>query len=358
VESVDQLFERGIPVMSESFSPDGFHFAFLHHVPSGIFRRKPERCAFLLDLGSGETRPIKTPKGRAARLGGWDPTGRYLLIESVEPSFLSTLTGSWTTYHWVFDAVTGRYVRRQPFTGRRDDRAFLWRHPKSYHGAWNAEADAKVWPLDEGELAQIYRKRESMLVHEDNRRLEMAERLVVESRGGQRRELAEVLSRLDAHWTRQGQRDPVISELFGDRPALFFGTEGDWIEIFSETEYVAVLDRGFALITGPGAEQWILNGERLELLPLPPPPEGFSELLDSRWDRAGEYYHQFDPLPRDLQYRRSFDTTTGVGYYFNYVTPDCSHALLMYSFSPEKRVLRIVDLPPGWRSSEEPAASS
>jgi hypothetical protein len=163
------------------------------------------------------------------------------------------------------------------------------------------------------------------------------------------RVLGEVLERLDAHWTQRGQRDPVISELFGERPALYHRIGDEWVRVFDEVEYVAVLDRSLVLITGPAGEQSILNAERLELAPLPPVPPEFVTKLQERWDRSAGFYDELDPLPRDLQYRRSFDLGQGVGHYFNYVLPDRSRALLLYSMGPADRVLRAVDLPEAWR---------
>jgi len=93
----------------------------------------------------------------------------------------------------------------------------------------------------------------------------------------------------------------------------------------------------------------VLNVARGEILPLPPPPEGFASVLDKRWDRGGQFYDENDPLPRDLQYRRAWDPTQGTAYYFNYVTPDGAHLLLIYPFGPEHRVLRVVDLPESWQ---------
>jgi hypothetical protein len=113
-------------------------------------------------------------------------------------------------------------------------------------------------------------------------------------------------------------------------------------------EYVAVLDRGLALVTVEGGAQMVIHTGRWETLPLPPAPEDFVEQLATRWDRAGGYYDETDPLPRDLQYRRSFDASQGVGRYFNYVTPDLRHLLILFSLGPESRILRIVNLPDAW----------
>ncbi len=141
VEAKGRLFERGIPVAEESFSRDGYYFSYLHHVPGGFLRRKPERCAFLLDLGTGDNRPTKAPKGRASRLGGWDPSSRYFLLETIQPDFLSAITGSWHTYHWIYDVVTSQFIARKPFTGRRDGRRFLWKQKDAYHGTWATDGE-------------------------------------------------------------------------------------------------------------------------------------------------------------------------------------------------------------------------
>src|SRR5262245_4225721 len=231
VEAKERVFQRGLPVSPGSFSPDGFHYAYLHFVRGGFLRRQPQRCAFLLDLGAGEDRSLPTPEGAAARIGGWDPTGRYLLIESTKPDLLSSLTGTWTTYHWVYDAVTSKFVARRPFTGIRDGKRFRWKVKDVYHGAWDNERDAKVWGLYDGELAQIYQSREDDIAKEDARRMELAGRLAVATGGRPERLLSEVLSRLDNRWTQRGQRDPVISDLFGDRPALLCRFGDEWREV-------------------------------------------------------------------------------------------------------------------------------
>jgi hypothetical protein len=347
VKAEDRLLQRGVPVTSESFSPDGFHFAYLHTVPGGILRRKPERCTFLLDRATGENRPVKTPRGAAARVGGWDPTGRYLLIETIDRGVLSTLTGSFTTYHWIYDVVTSEFIARRPFTGLRDGQRFRWKIGKTYHGAWNGD---EVWPLYEGELAEIHQKRTEAFRREDERRRQLADRLGLGSGDMPTGSLAPYLSRLDEHWTQRGHRDPVVSDLFGERPTLYWrANEQDWTVLLRETEYVAVLDRGLALVTGQGGAQAVICPDRWESLLMPPVPPRFVERLESRWDRAGDYYDEHDPLPRDLQYRRSSDPTRGQGQYFNYVTPDRQRLLVLYSMSAESRVLRVVDLPASWR---------
>ena len=352
---------NGVPAratVSPVVLPDGFHYAYLHFVRGGFFRRQPQRCAFLLDLGAGEDRSLPTPEGAAARIGGWDPTGRYLLIESTKPDLLSSLTGTWTTYHWVYDAVTSKFVARRPFTGLRDGKRFRWKVKDVYHGAWDGERDAKVWGLYDGELAQAYQSREDEIASEDARRVQLASRLAVATGGRPERVLSEVLGRLDNRWTQRGQRDPVISDLFGDRPALLCRFGDEWREVQRETEHVAVLDHGLALLTGHRGAQVVLNTERGEILPLPPPPEGYVDVLDNRWDRGGGFYDENDPLPRDLQYRRSWDSTQGTAYYFHFVTPDGAHLLVLYPFGPERRVLRIVDLPESWRLPAAGAAGS
>jgi hypothetical protein len=349
IEAKGRLFERGIPVAEESFSPDGYYFTYLHHVPGGFLRRKPERRAFLLDLGTGDNRPTKTSQGRAARLGGWDSSGRYFLLETVKPDFLFALTGDWHTYHWIYDVVTSQFIPRKPFTGRRDGRRFRWKQKGAYHGTWSGQEEAAVWPLYDGELAEIRKSRESLLIHEDERRLALARRLAVGSGATSPRELGELLGRLDAHWTQRGQRDPVVSELFGERPELYLRVGDEWILVHDEIEYVAVLDRSLVLITGQGGAQSILDADHIELAPLPAPPPEFARLLQERWDRSGGFYDELDPLPRDLQYRRSFDVGQGVGFYYNYVVPDRSRVLVLYSMSPIHRVLRIVQLPESWR---------
>jgi hypothetical protein len=351
VEANGRLFERGIPVTAESFSKDGFYFAYLHQVPGGFLRRKPERCAFLLDLGSGDNRPTKAPTGRASRLGGWDASGRHILLETVQPDFFSAITGNWNTYHWIYDVVASQFIARKPFTGRRDGRRFLWKQKGAYHGAWAPDGQT-VWPLYEGELSEIYQKRERTLAEEDARRLAVAHRVAVGSGAAPSRVLGEVLARLDAHWTQRGSRDPVVSELFGERPALYTLAGDRWIPIQQEVEYVAVLDHSLVLITGRDGAQSILDADRLELAPLPAPPPAFARLLNERWDRSAGFYDELDPLPRDLQYRRSFDLAQGIGHYFNFVLADRSRLLVLYSMSSTERVLRVVELPPAWRAPE------
>ena len=358
VDARDRLFQRGFPVAPESFSPTGDHYAHLHFVRGGWLKRKPRRCVFLMDLRTGEDHAIPTPEGTAERLGGWDPTGRYLLVEATSPDLLFALTGNYSTYHWVFDAVTAEYVARRPFTGTRDGQRFRWKAPNLYHGAWNEDHDARVWPLYEGELARQYQARQQELAEEDARRRTLADRLAMRPGGGALKPLGDVLDRLDSHWTQRGQRDPVVSDLFGDRPALLCRCGDDWMEIGGETEYVAVLDHDLALITDHGGAQLVLNAAREEILPLPPPPAGWVDVLDRRWDRTGGYYDEADPLPRDLQYRRSWDATGGTAQYFNYITPDGSCLLMLYSFGAERRVLRIVDLPETWHTGKATASGS
>jgi hypothetical protein len=354
VEAMQRLFELGLPITRLSFSPDGYHYAYLHLAPGGFLRRKPVRCTYLLDLATGENRPIRTPKGRAIRVGGWDSTGRYLLIESIQTGLLTTLTGNWTTYHWIYDVVTAEFVPREPFTGLREGQRFRWKHKHTYHGAWSSEEPGEVWPLFDGELAMLNRRRERELTGEDERRQVLAAKLAVGSDAAPLQVLADVLPRLDNHWTQRGQADPVVSELFGERPGLFVKRGEDWVEIAREVEFVAVLDYGLALITGEGGEQWVLNADRWELLPLPVAPDRYIELLRTRWHRNGGYHDETDPLPRDLQYRRTFDVGQGVGHYYNYVTPDLRTLLILYSFGPEERLLRIVWIPKIWREKREP----
>lgn len=345
-----RLFQRGIPVTPESFSPHGFHFAYLHSIPGGIIRRRPQRCAFLLDLVSGENRAAKAPKGVAVRVGGWDPTGRFLLIEAEDRGLLSALTSSVTTYHWIHDVVTSEFVPRRSFTGMRDGVRFRWKASKTYHGAWGGEDGSQVWPMYEGELAEKFRRHDEAMNREEERRSALAARLAVGSEGSPEEVLGHVLFRLDEHWTQRGHRDPIVSELFGDRPVLYWrdGDGGDWIEIRHETEYVAVLDRGLALITGQGGAQVVFCPEKWETVLLPPVPGAFIERLETRWDRSGGFYDENEPLPRDLQYRRSVEPGSGLANYFNYVTPDRKRLLVLYVLGAEKRILRIVDLPEGW----------
>lgn len=350
VEARDRLFQRGLPVTAESFSPDGFHYAYLHVVPGGFIRRKPVRCTFLLDLQTGDNRPLRAPKGIATRVGGWDATGRNLLIETEEKGWLSPLTGSWNTIHWIFDVVTFDFVKRRPFTGLRDGQPFRWRQQRDYHGVWDEQHDAKVRPTYEGELVRMYQARARDLDAEDERRRALAARLAVGFAEGEMSVFADVLEALDRHWTQRGQRDPVISDLFGDRPTLHrLGEDGAWEPVHEEMEHVAILDHGLALLTGRDGEQFVYHAGRGELLPLPTPPDDWAEQLHTRWNRSGGFYDEFDPLPRDGQYRRSWDEGQGTAYYFHYVKSDLSHLFLVYSFSPTKRVLRVVDLPKEWR---------
>jgi len=306
VPAEDRLFQRGLPVTDGSFSPEGFHYAYLHLIPGGFLRRKPQRCTFLLDLQTGETRPIRTPKGRATRVAGWDATGRYLLIEAEDAGWLSPITGSWSTYHWIFDVVTSDFPKRRNYTGVRDGRTFLWKHEGTYHGTWDDDTEPRVRPMYEGELARMNQSRGERLSDEDKRRLVIAERLAVGLAGDEPQSLAEVLSRLDRTWTQRGQRDPVVSDLFGERPTVFHRrhTGREWSPVLRETEY---------------------------------------------WDREGSFWNEFDPLPRDLQYRRDWDEAQGGASYFNYVNPDLRHAMLLYSFDANRRVLRILELPESWR---------
>lgn len=358
VPARDRLFQRGLPVAPESFSPTGDHFAHLSFVRRGWLKRAPERCAFLLDLETGEDHAVPAPQGVAERLAGWDPTGRYLLVESTRRGLLFSFTGHFTTYHWVFDAVTAQYVSRRPFTGMRDGQRFRWNAPNVYHGEWSPEHEGEIRALYEGELAHRYQAREEELAREDERRHALAERLGVRASDGLRT-LGDLLDRLDAHWTQRGQRDPVISDLFGDRPELsYLDGGGTWVVVQGELEHVAVLDHGLVLVTGHGASQSLLSVDAGELLPLPPPPDDWREVLDRRWDRTGGYYDETDPLPRDLQYRRSWDSAGGTAQYFNYITPDGSRLLMLYSYSSEKRVLRIVDLPRSWRDAIHPGANA
>jgi hypothetical protein len=350
VEAKGRLFARGIPVTPESFSPDGYHFAYLHLVPGGFLWRKPVRCAFLLDLGTGGSRAIPAPKGRAARLAGWGSTGRFLLLETQQPDLLFALTGASTTYHWIYDVVTSEFVPRKPFTGRRDDRRFRWQHRGTYHGEWHVrDGELEVWPMIEGELAEILQRRGEALERADRERAAAAEGLAVGTGDVPDRRLGDVLERLDTRWPHRGQRDPVVSELFGDRPVLFARHGDAWIPVWEETEYVSVLDPDLAILTGPGGSQAVLHRGRWEELPLPPPPAGWGEVLETRWDRTGGFWDEADPLPRDQQYRRGWDPGTGVATYFHYATPDRRHLLTLYWFDAQRRVLRIVDLPKAWR---------
>lgn len=347
-----KLFERGIPVTAESFSPDGFHFAHLFHVRGGFPRRTPERCVFLLDLATAENRPAKAPKGRAVRIGGWDPTGRYLLVEAQKPDFLSALTGGLTTYHWILDTVTGDYVSRKRFTGRRDDQRFLWKRSSTYHGVWSEEGEPLVIPLFDGELAERFRDRQQEWDREDERRRSLASRIALTTAGGPMVVLSDVLVRLDEHWTRRGHRDPVVSEVFGGRPGLDVRRGEEWIRVLDEVDFVAVLDRGLCLVTVAHGQQFLFHVDRGELLPLAAAPEAWVASLDLRWDRTDQLFDERDPLPRDLQYRRSTAAGQGTAHYFNYVLPGSSRVMLVYSLGPEQRVLRIVDLPEAWRDGE------
>lgn len=347
-----RLFDRGLPVARDSFSPDGYLFAYLHHVRGGFPRRRPERCAFIFDLGTLENRAVKTPKGRASRIAGWDPTGRYLLIESTHPHWYSAFTGSSVTNHWVFDVVTSQFVPRKGFTGMRDGKRFRWNQDGTYHGMWQAQPEgAMVVPLEPGELTEVFQEHELELREETRRRVDNARLIAVGSGSGVPKDISSGLARLDDHWTRRGQKDPVISELFGERPRLYARSDSSdtsWVELLRELEYVAVLDHNMVLATIAGGRQFLLHQRRHEIAPLPSVPEEFRTQLDARWDRSGSFYDEADPLPRDLQYRRSYDATQGIASYFNYVPPDLRHILLMYSIDAEHRILRIVDLPASW----------
>jgi hypothetical protein len=200
----------------------------------------------------------------------------------------------------------------------------------------------------------MYEAREEALAEETARRTRFARDLAVGPNAANVRVLGGELLRLDEHWTRRGQKDPIVSDLFGERPRLFVRGETSWIELAQEIEYVAVLDRGLALVTFQEGEQALFHLERRELAALPPPPITFREKLRTRWERAGDIYDENDPLPRDLQYRRSYDLAQGIAFYYNYVTPRCDRALLLYSIGPEERVLRIVDLPGDWAVSALP----
>ncbi|HMB68391.1 MAG TPA: hypothetical protein VKU85_03740 [bacterium] len=352
VPAEGKLFERGIPVTAESFSPDGFHFAHLFQIRGGFPRRRPERCAFLLDLATGENRPAKTPAGQAARIGGWDPTGRYLLVESQKPDFLSALTDGLTTYHWIFDTVTDEYVSRKAFTGRRDDERFLWKRSSTYHGVWAEDGEPVVVPLFDGELAERFRSREETWDGEDDRRTALARRLALTTDDGPTVVLADVLARLDDHWTRRGHRDPIVSETFGARPGLRVRHGDDWQPVMMEVDFLAVLDHSLCLVTVAHGQQYLYHADRNELLPLNAPPEAWATSLDHRWERSTGTYDERDPLPRDLQYRRSTTAGRGTAHYYNYVLPGMSRVLLLYCLGPEERVLRIVDLPASWRDAD------
>jgi hypothetical protein len=345
-----RLFDRGIPVTDESFSPDGYHFAHIDQIPGGFLSRRPKRATFVVDLATGENRAVEAPKGAAARIGGWDPTGRYLLIEAQQPDLLAALTGSWTTYHWVFDVVTGEFPPRKPFTGQREDRRFRWKERGTFHGIWDPSGAPVVIPLVEGELSRTFHDRQAAMDMEDARRMELAARLALGAQGERGQVLAEVLPRLDAHWTRRAQRDPVISDLYGVQPRLRVLRDTTWACAFEEVDHVAVLDRGLCLVTERGGRQSLFDPARWEVLPLPTPPEGLAAALDRRWEPVGATYDEVDPLPRDRQYRRSYEVGNGTAYYFHYVLPNRSRALILYAFEPSGRTLRIVDLPESWRT--------
>jgi hypothetical protein len=131
------------------------------------------------------------------------------------------------------------------------------------------------------------------------------------------------------------------------------------VEVLREIEYVAVLDHDLLLATVQGGRQILVHQRRHEMAPLPPLPEEFRKQLDTRWDRSSGSYDESDPLPRDLQYRRSYDPAQGIASYYNYVPRGMKHVLLLYSIDPTKRVLRVVDLPAAWvERSSSPAAPS
>lgn len=358
LEAKGRLFDRGIPVGADAVSPDGYHLAYLHQVSGGFPRRKPERCAFLLDLGVLENRAARTPKGRANRVAGWDSTGRYLLIETAGPHLLSPFTGDWTTYHWIFDVVTSQFVTRKPFTGVREGERFRWKKEGAVHGVWNDDGTTTVVALRPGELAERMQQREREFEEETARRVHEAEFLGVGASEGSIRALAADLARLDEHWTRRGQKDSIVSDLFGERPNLYAKKDSVWVLLFREIEYVAVLDRGLALVTLEGGKQELFNRKKWETAPLPPPPPEFTSLLATRWDRAGEFYDDSDPLPRDLQYRRATDPTQGIAGYYNFVPEGLRHALLLYSIDAQDRVLRVVDLPETWATKPESSSSA
>ena len=355
VPAPGRLFERGFAISPASLSPDGYSYAFLHHVPGGILRRKPKRCAFVLDLASGNTKAIPTPKGNASRLGGWDPTGRYLLVASVKPDWTSVITGNWTTYHWIFDVVAARFVERNSFTGIDNGERFRWARPGTYHGEWTSGGDAAVIPMDDGELAARYAERETLLAEEDERRRALARMLAVGMGDAPPLPLGEYVARLDERWTKPGQRDAVISDLFGPRPTLFARRNDAWIPVMPEVEFVSVLDRGLVLVVGRDARQHLFDPARWEVAPLAEPPAAFVRSLEERWARE-DFYDETDPLPRDLQYRRHYDTAAGTAYYYHYVTPDRSRLFTLYSFGPSDRVFRVVQLPSAW-STIEPAGT-
>ncbi len=355
----DRLFDHGIPVTPESFSPDGLHFVYLHQIPGRFPRRKPERCAFLFDMSTLENRPVKTPKGRAVRVGGWDPGGRNLLLESSSPAWFSVFTGKWTTFHWVYDVVTSQFVPRKPFTGEVESGPFRWKADGTVHGVWKStERGAVVVPLEAGQLAQMYQDRERAMEEETARRVETARELAVGSSPTSLKILADALPRLDEHWTRRGQRDPVVSDLFGERPHLFARRDGQWTQVCHEVEYVAVLDSGLALLTLAEGRQVMFHPGLWEIAPLPAPPEEFRAKLATRWDRAEGVYDETDPLPRDLQYRRSYDISQGVASYFNYAVPGDERVMIVYALDADHRVLRIVDLPAAWSLSARPASAA
>jgi hypothetical protein len=116
-----------------------------------------------------------------------------------------------------------------------------------------------------------------------------------------------------------------------------------------EVDFLAVLDRSLCLVTVAHGQQYLYHADRDELLPLAPPPEAWATSLDLRWERSPGVYDERDPLPRDLQYRRSTTAGRGTAHYYNYVLPGMSRVLLLYCLGPEERVLRIVDLPASWR---------
>ncbi|MDP6529216.1 MAG: hypothetical protein QF819_09820 [Gemmatimonadota bacterium] len=345
------LFQSGIPATPGSISPDGYHLAHLFRIPGGLLKRKPRRCAFLLDLSTGENREIQTPQGNATRISGWDTTGRYLLVESTEPDLMSSLTGGVTTFHWIYDVVTSDFIPRKPFTGIRDGNRFQWKKRGTYHGVWRPGHPSRVWALYERGLPTVYRAWEEQLKAEDQRRAFLATQLAVGRNAEDPTRLADVLKRLDNRWTRRGHKDPIVSELFGERPTLFARAGSDWVPVFEEVEFVSVLDRGLALVTLEGGQQALLHVDRGEILPLPTPPDRFAEQLRTRWDRGSGFFDENDPLPRDMQYRRDCEPLMGLCRYFRFVTPDVSRLLVLYSFGPQEKMLRILDLPESWRKT-------
>ena len=160
-----------------------------------------------------------------------------------------------------------------------------------------------------------------------------------------------------AEATPETSNDPRFADLWGmhgdaSTPANQYGSGAAeaWAvgAIGDPSVYVAVLDHGLVLITGQGGAQVVFFPERWETLLLPPLPTAFIDRLENRWDRSGTFYDEYDPLPRDLQYRRSTDSAHGAAHYFNYVTSDRRRLIIVYALGPEDRVVRIVDLPEAW----------